>query len=79
MCRLPKLKVISPFRYKNEIYELEQAKDILFHYDDIPMHVIIEGQLIKSYKELVELVGQDQYRYKECIEVREVPVMLAGG
>ena len=79
MSKLPKLKVISPFRCTEEIYDLEQAKDILFSSSDILTYVVIDDQLLHSYEQLVQLVAQDQYKDKELIEVREMPIMPAGG
>ena len=79
MPKLPKLKIISTLRYNEEICDLEQAKDILFRPSGILTHVVIEGQLIQSYENLVQLASQDQYKDKEFLEVRELPIMPGGG
>lgn len=79
MSKLSQLKVISPLRYKEEIYDLRQAKDVLFRYNGILMYVLVEGQLIQSYEELVQLAAQDRYKDKEFLEVRQMPIMPGGG
>jgi len=48
MSKLPKLKVMGPLRYKEEIYDLEQANNVLFCSSDILTYVLVEGQLIQS-------------------------------
>ena len=79
MSRLPKLKITSSLRYSEEIYDLEQAKDILFRSSGIPMQFFIEGELIQSYDDLIQLIAQDQYKDKEFLEVKELPIMPGGG
>ena len=79
MAKLPKIKVISPLRHTQEIYELEQVKDVLFGSSDIPMHLLVDDQLLTSFEQLVQLSAQDQYKDREFIEVREMPVMPTGG
>ena len=79
MSKLPRLKVISPFKYKAEIYDMEQAKDSLFRSSDIPMNVIVEGQLIHSYEELVQLAAQDEHKNKEMLNVMLIDPAIGGG
>ncbi|MFC2013346.1 hypothetical protein ACFLU8_00395 [Chloroflexota bacterium] len=76
---MPKLKIISTLRYNDEICDLEQAKDILFRSSGILTHVVVEGQLIQSYEDLVQLISQEQYKDREFLEVRELPIMPGGG
>ncbi len=79
MSTLPKLRVFSPFNSREEVYELERAKDFLFRSNDIVMHVVVEGRLIHTYEELVRLASQDSCKGKEYLEVRWVPLIPGGG
>jgi hypothetical protein len=73
MSSSPKLLVKRPRQYPpTEIYTLEQARYSLFGYGSL---VIVEGQLIKSYEELVQFANQ--HKDKEFLEVLVSP--LAGG
>ena len=58
-----------------DICELKQAK-YLFSLGD--KTIMVEGQRVLSYDELVSLVSQDKYRNKESIEVVLLPT-IAGG
>ncbi len=63
MPNLPKLKV----KYNTEdesnerTVELEQAKDFYYGSVDGRPLVVVEGQPVYSYKELVQLSAQDSY------------------
>ena len=79
MSKLPKLKLKKPYGYPfEEIRDFEQAKDVLFSQggEDI---VVAEGQVIKSYEELVQLATQDSYEDKEFLEVWLLAVEIGGG
>ena len=78
MSRLPKLEITSPFQYAQGTYDLEQAKDILFRYGNRTT-VVVEGQRIYSYEELVQLAAQDCYKDKEFLEVMVLPSLATGG
>jgi hypothetical protein len=74
---LPKLKVqtIRDLKLVEEILEIEQAK-YLVHAN---AHVVVEGQRINTYDELVQMVNQDGYRDREYLEVVLLPIEVAGG
>lgn len=79
MSKLPKLKLKKPYGYPfEEIRDFEQAKDVLFSQggEDV---VVAEGQVIKSYEELVQLATQDSYKDKEFLEVWLLAVEIGGG
>ncbi len=79
MSELPKLKVTNWCGYgypKEEIMDLEQARDLLNF--DPTMQVIVEGQVLVYYDELVRLAAQDRYRTKEFLVV-EVIGLASGG
>ena len=79
MSRLPKLKLKKPFGYPlEEIRDFEQAQYFLFSYGASAI-VIVEGQEINSYEELVQLAAQDRYKDKELLEVELLPAVIGGG
>ena len=81
MSKVPKLKV----RYDIEdergerIMELEQARDFFYGSEDGYPLVVMEGQAVNSYKELIQLASQDSYRNKEFLKVELRSVVLGGG
>ena len=78
MSKLPKIKVVQPFRYPSEeIHDLEQAKYFLFSYGP-SVFIVVEGQVINSYDELVLLAAQDCHKDKEFLEVF-VETIISGG
>ena len=77
MTRIPRLKVQLPFGNQDDsICELEQAK-YRFNFDN-EVVVVAEGQVIKSYEELVELTRREDLKEKEFIEVKLIPLILGG-
>ncbi len=78
MSKLPKLKVKYSWGYPTEeIMDLEEAR-YRFQFDGDTVH-LIEGELVPSYAELVELASQDKYKDIELIEVVLVASMVTGG
>jgi hypothetical protein len=79
MSKLPKLKVKKPFGYPfEEIRNFEEAQYFLFNYGDNAI-VIVEGKVINSYEELVQLAAQASYKDKEFLEVELLPAVIGGG
>lgn len=68
MSKLPKLRVNWPVGgYPSEdIRDFEQAKYFPFGGQ---VFILVEGQLINSYEELVQLATQECYQDKEFLEV----------
>ena len=78
MSKSPKLKVKLPFGDPSEdICELEQAKYRFTYSQDVL--VVVEGQVVNSYEELVQLANQDNYKDKEFLEVELIPGIVGGG
>ena len=78
MSKLPKLKVKRFFGYPNEdICELEQAKYRLNYGGEVV--VMVEGLVVTSHEELVQLATQDNYRNREFLEVVLIPELIGGG
>jgi hypothetical protein len=73
--QLPKIKV-KFFGFPDEdICSLDQAGH-LFGIKN--MMVLVDGQRIGSYDDLVQLIAQDRYKDKQSIEVVLLPA-IAGG
>jgi len=78
MSKLPKLKVKRPCGYPvEEIHDFEQAKYFLFGYGPNTF-VIVEGRVINSYQELIQLATQDYCKDKEFLEVILEPAIGGG-
>ena len=72
---MPKL-LIKVFGDPGEdLCELEEAKYLLSFADRI---IVVDGQNIRSYDELVKIVSQEKYRDQEFIEVVQVPAITGG-
>ena len=74
MSNLPKLKVKSISG--EEIRDFEQGKYLPFC--DYVL-ILVEGKVINSYEEFVQLVAQDRYKDKEFLEVTLMPLVMGGG
>ncbi len=77
MSRFPKLKVTHwvDGQPSQEILDFEQAPYFLFNYDVL---VAVEGEVMRSYEELVQLASQDRYKDRDFLEVR-VETIIGGG
>ena len=79
MSKLPKLKLKKPFGYPfEEIRKFEQAQYFLFSYGNSAT-VMVEGQAVNSYDELLQLAAKDCYKDRETLEVLLVPAVIGGG
>jgi len=58
-----------------ELCELEDARYLIDFTDRI---VVVDEQEIRSYDELVKMVGQEKYRDREIIEVVQIPAITGG-
>ena len=78
MSKLPKLKIQSLYGSGDEadICDLEQAKS-RFDYGSDTI-IVVEGQVISSYDELVQLAAMEKYQDQEFLEVVLMP-FIAGG
>jgi len=76
MSGLPKLKVKWWGRWEG-IIDFDQSKSFLPFGRPYPVSIVVEGQSISSYDELVQLANQDRYKDKEFLEV--AVIMLVGG
>ena len=78
MSKLPKLKIHSLYGPESEadICDLEQAKN-RFNYDAGTI-IVVEGQVVSSYDELVELTEMEKYKDQDFLQVVLMP-FIAGG
>ena len=79
MSKLPRLKINwQEGSQSDETYELDRVKELIF--DQGPgVLVFVEGQLINSHEELVQLVAQERYQNREWLWVFLVPRTIGGG
>ncbi len=78
MSKLPKLRVHPLLEPGNEgdICDLEQAKHH-FGYGSETI-VLVDGQVVNSYEELVQIATQDRHQDKEFLEVVLLPLIVGG-
>ncbi len=72
---MPKLLVKVFGDPGEDIYDLEEAR---YLFDFAHQIVVIDGQNVRSYDELVKIVSQEKYRDQESIEVVQIPAMTGG-
>jgi len=77
MAGYPKLKVTHWIdgQADRDVFEFEQARNFFSSYDIL---VFVEGTIVKSYEELMELAGNAENRDKEFLEVR-METIIGGG
>jgi len=74
--KLPKLKIIQPYwDVPEEIRDFKEGKYLPFcgH-----LYIVVEGEVISSYDELVQLAAEDRYKDKEFLEVRLLEITSGG-
>ncbi len=78
MSKLPKLKIKIPVGYPNEdICDLEQAR-YRFNFNSGAV-ILVEGQTVKSYEELVQIASKDVYKDREFLQVDLLTELASGG
>ena len=77
MTKLPKLKV-QGFRsdVSEEIRDFEQAR--YFPFSGPGMVIVVEGEVVRDYEDIVQLVAQERYKDKEFLEVMFLPIIEGG-
>ena len=77
MSRFPKLRITHSIdgQLSREIIDFEQAPHFLFHYDVI---VAVEGEVIRTYDDLVKLASRECFRDREFLDV-QIETVIAGG
>mgnify|MGYP001046545130 CR=1 FL=1 len=78
MSGLPKLKIKLPFaREEAAVCDLEQAEHYL-NWGNETYLIAIDGQVINSYEELIQLATRDCYKDREFLEVWLLPLIEGG-
>lgn len=76
MAKLPKFRVKSlGWNMREEIRDLEQARHFPFRHGVI---IMVEGEVVRSYDDLVQLLEQGRYKDREFLEVMFLPIMGGG-
>ncbi|MFH1952773.1 MAG: hypothetical protein ABIL06_14270 [Pseudomonadota bacterium] len=76
MAKFPKLKVIQPYwDVPEEIRDIEQGKYLPFCSH---IRIVVEGQVVSSYEELLSLVAEDRHKDKDFLEVRFFEIISGG-
>ena len=81
MSKLPKIKIkwwALELKKEETFDSPEQVKDLLFNNRE-RAHIVAEGQVINSYEELVNMMTQDQYKYKETLNIIVFSSAISGG
>ena len=77
MSELPKLRIKKSYDHVvDEIYDIEQSK--AFFNPIPPTLVIVDGHVVASHDELLQLVARDIYKNKELLEVELLPIQGGG-
>ena len=72
---MPKLLVKVFGDPGEDVYELEDARFLLVFTDRI---VMVDGQEVHSYEELVQIASREIYKDQEFIEVVQIPAVQGG-
>jgi hypothetical protein len=76
MSNLPKLKFKLPPEYPpEEPMDMEEAKDRLDFKGGI---ITVEGQLVRSYNDLLKLANRPEHKNKKFLEVK-LQLVIGGG
>jgi hypothetical protein len=78
MSEFPKLKIKRTWNPVEETHDLEEVRDLLFN-RGADLLVIVEGQRVSTYDELVQMAEHEKYRSKESLDVVMTPLWPAGG
>ena len=74
--KLPKLKVEGlGWDVSKGICDFDQAKYFPFNRDLV---IVVEGQAVRSYDDLLELVSKNHYEDREFLEVKFLPTIVGG-
>ncbi len=74
MTELPEVKLKMPDG-RTEICDFEGVKNYLYNWD---LMLVIDGQVINSYGELVKLIERSPYKDRDIIEAVAVEVIVGG-
>jgi len=80
MSKLPKLKVKwwSLDGEEEGTFDFEQAKDVIFGNRGWAI-AFAEGEMVRSYEELLRLAAQDKHKNKEVLNITLLVPVVGGG
>ena len=77
MKKLPKLKVEGlGWDVTKRMCDFEQAR--YFPYDSRDLTIVVEQQVIRSYEDLLKLVSHEDYKERDILNVKFLPVIVGG-
>jgi len=77
MDKRPQLKVEGlGWDDTDELCDFEQAK--YFPYESLDLLIVAEGEMIRSYEDLLQLAEQDHMKGKKVFEVKFLPIIVGG-
>ena len=77
MEKLPKLKVEGlGWDDTDELCLFEQAK--YFPYESLDLLIVAEGEMIKSYEDLLQIAEKEGMKGKKYLEVKFLPIIVGG-
>jgi len=56
--------------------DFEQARS--FPYDSRDLTIVVEQQVIRSYEDLLKLVSHEDYKERDILNVKFLPVIVGG-
>jgi len=72
---MPKLLVKVFGDPGEDLYDLEEVRYLFNFADQI---VVVDGQNVRSFEELANIVSQEKYRDQEFIEAVQIPATTGG-
>ena len=74
--KFPQLKVNGlGWEVTKEICDFDQARFFPYERDLV---IVVEGEVIRSYEDLVELASRAPHKHKELLEVVILPTIVGG-
>lgn len=77
MKKLPELRVEGlGWEIVKETYRFEESQ--YFPYDNHDLVIVVEGEVVRDYKDLVKLAEREDNKKKPILEVKFLPVIVGG-
>ncbi len=77
MKKLPKVMVEGlGWDVTKKMCDFEQAR--YFPYDSRDLTIVVEQQVIRSYEDLLKLVSHEDYKERDILNVKFLPVIVGG-
>ena len=77
MDKRPQLKVEGlGWDDTGELCDFEQAK--YFPYESLDLLIVAEGEMIRSYEDLLRIAEKEEMKEKKFLEVKFLPIIVGG-